>query len=148
MQVGGGSRRVGGRSLALVGALLAALAIGAVFAYADTVSADGDTVTPNNNLSYTTAANFTAHCSDRGVAVAGLATINFNGGRETGRAPHYDPVAIVTGKDVPDAAGVAAGITASGGTGTVPGTWDAFGQSFGVPISTTVPLTVPNGTYT
>ena len=133
--------------MALAGAVIAALALGGVFAYADTVSADGDTVTPNNNLSYTPSANFTAHCSDRGPAVAGVATIKFNGGQDTGRAPHYDPGATVTVTDVPDAAGAAAGITASGGTGTVPATWDTFGESFGVPISTTVPPTVPDGTY-
>jgi phosphatidylethanolamine-binding protein (PEBP) family uncharacterized protein len=134
--------------LALAGVVLSALAIGAVFAYADTVSADGDTVTPNNNLSYTPAANFTAHCSDRGAAVAGLATIKFNGGATTGRAPHYDPGATITVTDVPDAAGATAGIASSGGTGTVPNPWDTFGQTFTAPLSTTVPPTVPNGTYT
>ena len=134
-------------ALAGAGAVVVALVLGAVFAYADTVNADGDTVTPNNNLSYTPNAGFTAHCSDRGSAVAGVATITFNGGRETGRAPHYDPGATVTVTDVPDAAGAAAGITASGGTGTVPASWDTFGQTFGVPISTTVPMTVPDGTY-
>ena len=140
--------RISGRGWAFFGAVLAALAIGAVFAYADTVNGDGDIVKPNNNLSYTPSANFTEHCSDRGAAVAGVATIKFNGGATTGRAPHYDPGATVTVTDVPDAAGAAAGITASGGTGTVPDPWDTEGQTFTAPLTTTVPLTVPNGTYT
>jgi PKD repeat protein len=140
--------RLGRRGFALLVALAAALAVGAVFAYGDTVSADGDTVTPNNNLSYTPAAGFTEHCSTRGSTVSGLATIKFNGGATSGRAPHYDPGATVTVTDTPDAAGAAAGITTTGGTGTVPDPWDTLGQTFTAPITTTVPLTVPNGTYT
>jgi len=137
-----------GRGLPMLGALVLALGLGAVVASADTVSADGDTVKPNNNLGYTPAANFTERCSSRGTAVAGLATIKFNGGRETGRAPHYDPGATVTVTVSPDAAGAAAGISATGGTGTVPDPWDSFDQTFTAPLTTTVPLTVPNGTYT
>jgi len=139
---------MGRRGLPVVGAAAAALVLGVVAASADTVSADGDTVKPNNNLQYTPSASFTERCTDRGNPVGGLATIRFNGGRETGRAPHYDPGATVSVTVTPDAAGSAAGITASGGTGTVPDPWDSFDQTFTAPLTTTVPLTVPNGTYT
>ena len=137
---------------AVVVVLLAALAVGlgAVIAHADTVSADGDTVTANNRLQYTEGANFTEHCSSRGTPVAGAATITFNGGRSTDGATgtHFDPGATVTVTATPDATAAAAGITAGGSTATVPSPWDTIGQTFTAPLTTTVPMTVPNGTYT
>ena len=130
-----------GRWLALVGAAVA-LGSSAVVAYADSINGDGDVLKPNNNISYTDAANFTQHCTSRGTPLVGSVTVKFNGTK------HYDPGATITLTATPDAAGLAAGITTTSGTATVPTPWDTAGQTFSGPISTTVPPTVPNGTYT
>ena len=133
--------QIRGRWLALVGAAVM-LGSGAVVAYADSINGDGDVLAPNNNISYTDSANFTQHCVNRGTPLTGAATVKFNGTK------HYDPDATLTFTATPDAAGTAAGITTGGGTATVPDPWDTVGQTFSGPISTTVPATVPNGTYT
>ena len=136
----GRNMRIRGRWLALVGVAVA-LGSGAVVAYADSINGDGDVLTPNNNISYTDSASFTQHCVTRGTPLVGAVTVKFNGTK------HYDPGATLTFTATPDAAGTAAGITTTGGTATVPTPWDTTGETFTGPISTTVPATVPNGTY-
>ena len=133
--------KIRGRWLALVGAVVA-VGIGSVVAYADTINADGDVLRPNNNISYTDSSSFTQHCSDRGTPLAGAVTVKFNGTK------HYDAGSTLTLASAVDAAGAAAGIMTSGGTATVPDPWDTAGQTFTGAISTTVPTTAPNGTYT
>jgi hypothetical protein len=122
-----------------------ALAVGAFLvasmAYADTISGDGDVNAGTNNVAYGSAA-FQNPCSSRGTPVNGFATIKFNG------TTHYDVGATVTVTATPDAAAVGAGITASGGSGTVPPPWNSKPQFFTVPITTTVPASVPDGAYT
>ena len=137
----GRKMRIRGRWVPVVGAAIL-LGAGAVVAYADTINADGDVLKSGNNVSYTEAANFTQHCSTRGTPVAGVVTVKYNG-----NGIHFDPGATLTITPTPDAAGTAAGITTSGGTATVPDPWNTNGQTFTSPISTTVPTTVPNGTY-
>jgi hypothetical protein len=110
-------------------------------AYADTISADGDTLAGTNNVVYGSAA-FQNACSSRGTPVNGAITIKFNG------TVHYDPGATVTVSVVPDASAAGAGITATGGSAQVPAAWDTKGQVFTVPITTTVPSTVADGSYT
>ena len=137
----GRNMRIRGRWLALVGAAFV-LGTSAVVAYADSINADGDIVKSGNNLSYTDSANFTQHCSTRGTPVAGVVTVKYNG-----NGTHFDAGATVAISLSVDAAGTAAGITTTAGTGTVPDPWNTAGQTFTAPIATTVPPTAPNGTY-
>jgi hypothetical protein len=65
-------------------------------------------------------------------------TVKFNGTK------HFDPGATVTASVDPDATAASAGITATGGTATVPDDWDTQDQTFTIPISTLVPVTAPN----
>ena len=139
----GRGRKMRSRSLflAVLGAATALL-VGAVVAYADTIKADGDIVKSGNNVSYTDTANFTQRCAARGTPVAGVVAVKYNG-----NGTHFDPGAALTISLSPDAAGTAAGISATGGTTTMPDPWDTNGQTFTTPISTTVPPTAGNGTY-
>src|SRR4051812_18969925 len=124
-----------------LGALLAvAGALGAV-AYADTINADGDLVKPNDRLQYGSG-SFQEPCANRGIPVAGAVTIKFNG------TIHFDSGATVTVTAAPDTDAAAAGITASGSTAVVPTPWDTPQQTFAAPITTTVPASVPDGSYT
>jgi hypothetical protein len=125
--------------------VLAALSLffGASLAYADTLSPDGDTAKNGNNITYLDTASPGAEaCSTRGTAVAGLVTVTYNGGT------HFTPGATVTILATPDATATAAGITASGGTATVPSTWDANGLRFTGAISTTTQASAASSTYT
>ncbi|MGZ4319218.1 MAG: hypothetical protein ACXVRD_07830, partial [Gaiellaceae bacterium] len=124
---------------ALAGTMLAACAIGAV-AYADTISADGDVLKSSNRLAYGSNA-FQEPCANRGAPAAGAVTVKFNG------TVHYDPGTLVTVSAVPQAISAAAGITSSGGSAFVPAVWNTSGQTFSIPISTTVPASVPDGSY-
>jgi len=133
-----------GRVSLIIGTLVAALTLVAV-AYADQVQVDGDTATNGNNVSYkaTPGAGDEA-CSTRGTAVAGRVSINYQGNT------HYNPSSTVTVTVTPNANALAAGITATGGTATVPSGWagtnTSGSSSFTVAISTTVPTTAANAT--
>ena len=135
------NRRRWGRRAATVAAVLGASTIAAV-AYADNLGVDGDTTVSPPNISYTVAGTGNSHaCSTRGTAVPGLATINFQG------STHLTAGETVTVATTPDAAAVAAGITVTGGTATVPTPWSS-GGSFTRSISTLVPVSAGDGSYT
>jgi hypothetical protein len=138
--MGGMRKRRLGKRWTAVAAIVVTAATGAV-AYADTISPDGDVLRPNNKLQYGPA-NFQEPCGNRGSAVPGSVTVRFNG------LTHYDDGATLTVSAVPDTDATAAGITATGGTGIVPAPWDGSGQTFAVPITTTVPASTPDGSYT
>lgn len=127
------------RALALAGV---ALIISTTAVYADQVSIDGDTAKVGNNIAYLDTASPGAEaCSTRGTAVAGLVTISYQGGN------HFTAGANVTVSVVPDAAAATAGITASGGTATVPNPWGSSG-TFTRAISITTPASAANAVYT
>ena len=128
------------RWLAVGAFLLLAGALGAV-AYADTINPDGDTVKPNNRLQYGSG-GFQEPCSNRGTPVAGAVTVRFNG------TVHFDSGSMLTVTATPDADATAAGITASGSTAVVPSPWDTPQQTFTIPITTTVPASAADGSYT
>jgi hypothetical protein len=124
--------------------VLAAAGLAAVLvavASADTISADGDILAGTNNVAYGSGA-FQNACATRGTPVGGNVTIKFNG------TVHYDPGTTVTVSVTPDASAAGAGITATGGSASVPVVWDSKPEFFTVPITTTVPSTVPDGAYT
>jgi hypothetical protein len=110
-------------------------------AYADNVNADGDTVASPDNINYNNngGPNDRA-CNTRGSAVPGSARMAFGG------SAHFGAGQTVTVTVTPSVGAAAQGITASGGTGTVPSPW-AGGGNFTVAISTTVPATAANGSY-
>jgi hypothetical protein len=120
--------------------LLVAGALGAV-AYADTINPDGDTVKPNNRLQYGSG-GFQEPCGSRGTPVAGAVTVRFNG------TVHFDSGSMLTVMATPDADATAAGISASGSTAVVPSPWDTPQQTFTIPITTTVPASATDGSYT
>ena len=128
------------RWLAVGAFLLVAGALGTV-AYADTINPDGDTVRPNNRLQYGSG-GFQEPCSNRGTPVAGAVTVRFNG------TVHFDSGSMLTVTATPDADATAAGITASGSTAVVPTPWDTPQQTFTIPITTTVPPSAADGSYT
>jgi hypothetical protein len=130
---------------AIVGVALAVAGF-ATAAYAvDTIFPDGDTGVASPNLAYGTGANAHA-CNTRGTAVAGEIRVDFNGNDPTNTTKHFQPGESLTVSLAP-AAG--SGITATPGTvPNVPATWGASQQdSFTIPISTTVPSTVADGSY-
>jgi hypothetical protein len=134
-------------------AALAGLTIYAAVAFADTITVDGDTAVTPPNIKYEPTGTPTARaCDTRSTAqaptsVPGSVTVNYGG------SAHYDAGANVTVTLTPSVAAVAAGITATGGTGTVndstdSGTdWNDNNDEFAVLTSTTVPSTAPDGVY-
>src|SRR3954470_19611916 len=135
--------RVGrhGKRWLAVGALVAVAGVLGAVAYADTVSGDGDLVRPNNRLQYGSA-GFPEPCSGRGAPVAGAVTVRFNG------TVHFDSGSMLTVTATPDSDATAAGITASGSTAVVPTPWDTPQQTFTIPITTMVPASAADGSYT
>jgi len=129
---------MGKRWLAL--AVLVVAAVATTVAYADTVSGDGDIVVQNNRLQYGPG-GFQEPCSGRGVPVAGAVTVTFNGTR------HFDSGSMLTVTATPNSFAAAVGITASGSTAVVPTPWDTPRQTFTIPITTTVPVSAPDGSY-
>jgi hypothetical protein len=125
--------------------VIAAGTLAAVVAYADdTIFPDGDIGVPPPNLAYGTGGNAHA-CSSRGTSVAGAITVNYNG-NGTDPQHHFKPGESLSVTLTP-AAG--SGITASTGTvPNVPATWGSSnGDSFTIPISTTVPSAIADGAY-
>lgn len=128
-----------GRATALGMSLLM---LSAGIALADGVAVDGDTAKSSNNLQYQTSANSSHQaCSARGTAVAGQVVVTYNGNR------HFNVGATVTATVTPSAAATAAGITATGGSAVVPASYNSNGDTFTIAISTTVPASAPDGTY-
>ena len=137
-----GRGRWHGRRLGVLAVLLgAAVFVGA--ALADQLQADGDTSVPPGNISYTVGGTGNSHlCTTRGTPVPGSTVVTRSG------ATHFTAGETVTVTPSPDAAGVAAGITSTGGSVSVPSPWNTNGQTFSRAISTTVPSTAGDGTYT
>jgi hypothetical protein len=136
----GGRRRWGpivGVAFAVAGFATAAYAV-------DNIFPDGDTGVASPNLSYGSDANAHA-CSTRGTPVAGQIRVNYNG-NGIDPSKHFTPGESLTVTLAP-AAG--SGITAStGAVPNVPATWSSNpNDSFTIPISTTVPSTVADGSY-
>ena len=105
--------RPGRASRALVATITSLLTIaGGTAALADQLVADGDTLTSGPNVSVTACG--VAH------AFTGSATVSFQGG---GNTPHFAGGAVVTLTAAPSAEAAAAGITATGGTLTLPTPW-------------------------
>lgn len=126
--------------------LLAIASVAAVVvsaALADGTAVDGDTAKSSNNVQYQPTANAASEaCSTRGSAVAGRVRVTYNGGT------HFTVGGTVTASVTPSAEAAAAGITASGGSATVPAGYNANGDTFDIAISTTVPAAAGDGTYT
>ncbi len=126
----------GRSSKALVAAITTLLMIsGGTSALADRVVADGDDLSSGPNVSVTACG--VAH------AFAGSATVSFQGG---GNTPHFAGGAVVTVTAAPSAEAAAAGITATGGTLTLPASWSG-GSSASTSISLSVPAGIASGTY-
>jgi hypothetical protein len=125
-------------SRALVATITALLTIaGGTAALADQLVTDGDTLTSGPNVSVTACG--VAH------AFTGSATVSFQGG---GNTPHFAGGAIVSMTAAPSAEAVAAGITATGGTLTLPASWGSGGStSTSTSISLSVPAGIATGTY-
>ena len=138
-------RRRRRRQLGVIVVAAAAAAFAGV-ALADQLQVDGDTSVPPDNISYTVGGTGNSHaCSTRGMPVPGLSEIRFTGG---GGAQHFTGGETVTVTPTPSTAAVAAGITSTGGTSTVPNPWNTNGQTFTRAISTTVPSTAGDAAYT
>ena len=135
-------RRWHGRRLGVLAVVLGAVVFAGV-ALADQLQTDGDTSVPPGNISYTVGGSGNSHlCSTRGTPVPGTTVVTRNG------STHFTAGETVTVTPTPDAAGVAAGISSTGGSVSVPSPWNTNGQTFSRPISTTVPSTAGDATYT
>jgi hypothetical protein len=118
------------------------LIIASGLAYAnDTIFPDGDTGVASPNLHY---GSGNRDCTTRGSSVAGQITVNYNG-NGTDPAHHFTPGETLTVSLAP----ASGSITANTGTvPNVPATWGSSpSDSFTIPISTTVPSTLADGTY-
>jgi hypothetical protein len=122
--------------------VLATAALAAVAWASDTIFPDGDTGVASPNLAYGSGANDHA-CNTRGAAVSGEIRVNYNG-TGTDPAHHFTPGESLTVTLAP-----ASGVSASAGAvPNVPATWGASnGDTFSIPISTTVPAATTDGTY-
>lgn len=115
----------------LAGMLVAATLGLAPAAFADQTSRDGDTAAVGRNITY--GPGFRA-CTTRGAQVSGAITVTYNGGT------HLTPgEALVVTMSPP------AGVTATAGATSVPATWNSNGQSFVIPLSTTVTTAAASG---
>ncbi len=126
----------------LMVAVVAVVVVGV--ALADQVAVDGDTAKTTFNIAYADTSSPSARaCSDTRNAIAGNVRVSYNGNT------HYNSGSTVTVTVTPSAAATTAGITATGGSATVPSgtSWDGSGDFFDIAISTTVPSTVANATY-
>jgi hypothetical protein len=127
----------GRSSRTLVAAITALLTIaGGTAALADQFVTDGDTLTSGPNVSVTACG--VAH------AFSGTATISFQGG---GGTSHFANGAVVTVTAAPSVDAAAAGITATGGTLTLPTPWSNASPSASTSISLSVPAGIASGTY-
>jgi hypothetical protein len=125
-------------------AVIAAVAVGVVFAiagaaFADTIFVDGDTVANPPNINIGGSGN--RPCSDLGSLIAGTATVSYTG------SAHFQAGETVDAVVTPDAAATAAGITVTPATGTVPSPWDGSSADFSVGFSTSLPADTSDGTY-
>jgi hypothetical protein len=133
-----------GRRIFIIGVVVAAV-FAAVSWANDTIHPDGDTGVANPNLAYGSDGNAHA-CNTRGQAVAGVIEVNYNG-NGVDPAHHFTPGESLTVTLSP-AAG--SGISASADTPVpnVPVTWGSSpGDRLSIPISTTVPAAIADGTY-
>src|ERR687885_57011 len=128
-----------GRWGLVFGVVLAVLVFGAVYASADTIFVDGDSLAQPPNINIGSGGN--RPCSDLGKTIAGAATVKYSGSNHFAAGEAVD--AVVN----PDAAASAAGISTSAGTGAVPSPWDSSSPDFSVGFSTVIPATTPDGTY-
>jgi hypothetical protein len=128
-----------GRWGLVLGVVFAVLAFGAVYASADTIFVDGDSLAQPPNINIGGGGN--RPCSDLGKTIAGAATVKYSGSEHFAAGETVD--AVVN----PDAAASAAGISTSAGTDVVPSPWDSSSPDFSVGFSTVIPATTPDGTY-
>jgi hypothetical protein len=128
-----------GRWSLFLGVVLAALTLGAVYAYADTINVDGDYLANPTVINIGGTGN--RPCSDLGKSIAGQMSIKYNGSSHFTAGETVD--AIVT----PQADATAAGITATGGTAQVPDPWNSTTPDFSIDFSTSIPAAVADGTY-
>jgi hypothetical protein len=132
-------KRKGTKKLVAVLATMAMMMLTAGIARADNLTADGDTVSSDGGNG-TNLAVEGSECLTDYVSV-GRAELTYNG------STHFASGSVVTATSTVDAAGVAAGVAASGGTHTMPSPWDKDSVDQGPAISVTVPKTTLDGTY-
>lgn len=122
---------------AIAGLGVAVLAIASVPAFADTLGADGDTLSTSPQLSYKLVDTPQDRlCSTRGTAVSGLLTISYNGSEHLTAGA---PIAVgVT--NVP----AGATVTVNPADLTMPGTWNSSSPDKTIRFTTTVPASVPD----
>jgi hypothetical protein len=121
----------------MVGIVLAAMALGAVVASADTIFPDGDTAAASPNLAYGGGGRL---CTTRGSAVSGTVTINRTGGPNN----HYAAGETLDVTLTPSNGAITASVV---GTPTIPSNWDDSSDSYSFDIITTVPPSLADGTY-
>jgi hypothetical protein len=113
---------------------------------ADNISVDGDIVKVNNNLTYAPSGAPARPCADRGTAVNGVVTVNFNGGG----ASHYSASEPLTITYTPPNSDIT---VTNGAVTSVPANWNDNTDTFTIPFTTTVkPVadapTLYDGSYT
>ena len=124
----------GRASKALVATITALVTIaGGTAALADQLTAHGDTLTSSPNVSVTACA--VAH------AFSGTANVSFQG------STHFAGGATVTVTAAPSSDAATAGITATGGTLTLPASWTNVSPDASTTISLSVPAGIVSGTY-
>jgi hypothetical protein len=125
-------------------AVLVSGALAAVSLSADTIFPDGDTGVASPNLAYGSGDNAHA-CASLGDPAAGAIRVNFNG--NDGNPAHHFAQGESLTVTLSPAAG--SGIIASAGpVPNVPATWGSDpSDSFTIPISTTVPSAIADGSY-
>jgi hypothetical protein len=110
---------------------------------ADTIFPDGDSADPSPNLAYSSNAG-DRDCNTRGTAVDGEIKVNFNGASDSNHFTAGEAVDVT----LTPAAGSNIFATTSGTVPDVPATWGATqSDTFSIPISTTVPAALGDGTY-
>lgn len=127
--------------VALTCAVAGSVALLSSPAFADSVTVDGDTVKSPANVQYgSTASNGQHACTERGTAVPGSISINYN---NSGGGLHFTAGenATVTVTNPRTDITVTAPATA-----TIPASWSS-GASVPLSLSTTVATTVPVGTH-
>jgi hypothetical protein len=127
----------GSRTARLAQLLSLALAILVLLpgmALADGIKADADVLSGGLNLNI-------SDCSVLPHTYTGSATITFGGN------DHFANGATVSVTSTPDAAGTAAGITASAGSLTLPNPWNNSSADQSRSISVSIPSGIPAGTY-
>ncbi len=115
-------------------------------AFADVITADGDTARNGSDIQYQQDNPSKRPCTDlwtaeNGKIAPGQVVVTYNGNT------HYNVGATVTLTVTPTAAASAQGITATGGSALVPSGYDSNGDTFTIGFTTKVPATAADGSY-